>query len=56
MTDSPSRDNHDTYDDAVHTVAELLEADFGDWELATVRELVASRPGWEQGKVYDGQE
>jgi hypothetical protein len=55
MTDSPSRDNHDNHDDAVHTVAELLEADFGDWELATVRELVASRPGWEQGKVYDGQ-
>lgn len=55
MTDSPSHDSHDTHHDAVHTLAEVLDADFGDWELTTVRELVSSRPGWQLPRTYDGQ-
>ncbi|AXL91937.1 hypothetical protein C4J65_29325 [Streptomyces sp. CB09001] len=55
MTESLLRDNQSNYDAAVHTLAELLNADFGDWELATVRELAGSRPTWQLGKVYDGQ-
>ncbi|MGW5764839.1 hypothetical protein [Streptomyces tendae] len=36
-------------------VGELLEADFGDWELASVKEWAAARPGWECGGAGDGR-
>ncbi|MCW1098322.1 hypothetical protein OJ963_31250 [Streptomyces sp. RS2] len=52
MTDSYS---HDSHEDAVHMVGELLEADFGDWELASVKEWAAARPGWECGGAGDGR-
>ncbi|AIV32754.1 hypothetical protein [Streptomyces sp. CCM_MD2014] len=52
MTDSYS---HDSHEDAVHMVAELLEADFGDWELASVKQWAAARPGWECGGAGDGR-
>ncbi|MFJ7228175.1 hypothetical protein ACIQVF_01340 [Streptomyces tendae] len=52
MTDSYS---HDSHEDAVHMVGELLEADFGDWELASVKEWAAARPGWECSGAGDGR-
>lgn len=47
MVDNPSHDN------AVRAVTELLEVDFGDWELSTIKELAAARPGWELQEFAD---